>query len=177
MSSSQPPRALECAPAVIPQPEMVRPIFTHSGPGSASPCSRRRSWLDRLPEWAGLPDLLHGCDHLEGVFLAAGNPIGIQAPAKVVAGKECDQIRQRNDSFLGVFVEAIPVSNVLFRPEEIHGASGKGDVLEPLPEGDGYISDQPVRLGVLEDAVPGSHADRRSAIETGTIDLDRLSRK
>jgi hypothetical protein len=156
---------------------MARSIFTRSGPGSASPCSWWRSRLDRLPEGAGLPDLLHRCDHLEGVFPAAGNPIGVQAPAKVVAGKERDQISQRNDSLLGAFVEAIPVPNVLFLPEEIHGASSKGNVLESLPEGDGYISDQVVRLGVLDDAVPDSHADRRSAIETGTIDLNRLPRK
>ena len=88
------------------------------------------------------------------ILPAAGNPVGIQTPAEVVAGEQLDQIGQRDDSLFCARGEAVPVPNVLFRPEEIHRASGIGDVSEPLPEGNGHVSHQPIRLGVFDHPIP-----------------------
>jgi hypothetical protein len=66
---------------------------------------------------------------------------------------------------------------MLLRPEEVHGASGIGNILEPLPEGHSYIPDHTSRFSLQNNSVPDLHADGLSAVETRRIDLNRLSRK
>jgi len=64
-----------------------------------------------------------------------------------------------------------------FRPEEIHGASGVRQVVEPIPEGDRRISHYSFRLGFLDRSVPHFNPNLRAAIQTGRFDLHRFSWK
>ncbi len=66
---------------------------------------------------------------------------------------------------------------MFFRPEEIHGASGKGDVIAPLPEGDRHICHQSLGFALQDHSIPDFHTDGLPAIQTGRIDPDRLTRK
>jgi hypothetical protein len=66
---------------------------------------------------------------------------------------------------------------MLFRPEEIHGASGIREVVEPLPKRDGCISNQTFRFGPLEFTILHYHSDRRSTVKTRSIDLDTFAWK
>ncbi len=70
-----------------------------------------------------------------------------------------------------------PVSNMFFRPEEIHGASGKGYVRAPIPKGNCHIGHQPIGFAFQNNSVPYLHNDRFSAIQTRGIDPDRLVRE
>ena len=66
---------------------------------------------------------------------------------------------------------------MLFRPEDVHGASGIGDVVEPLGEWNSYVSYYPLRVGAKENAVSYLHMEWLPAIQTGGIYTDYLSRK
>ena len=66
---------------------------------------------------------------------------------------------------------------MLFRPEEIHGASGIGNIIEPLPERYGCIGYQTFWFGTLDRTIFHHHPHGRSAIKTRSIDLDCFSRK
>jgi hypothetical protein len=61
---------------------------------------------------------------------------------------------------------------MLFRPEEVHRASGIGSVFKPLPKGHSHIPHQTFRLGSKDLPVADLHPNRESTIETGSIDLD-----
>jgi len=77
-----------------------------------------------------------------------GKVIRVQAPAKKLAGKELDQVRQWNDAIFGGGIKADPVTKVFFRPEEVHGASGIADVFVPIPKWNGHVSHDAFRLGI-----------------------------
>jgi len=66
---------------------------------------------------------------------------------------------------------------MLFRPEEIHGASGIGEVFIPFPHGNSYISHQSFRFNAEENAVFDIHPHGQPAIQTGGIDPDGLPGK
>jgi hypothetical protein len=66
---------------------------------------------------------------------------------------------------------------VLFRPEEIHGASGIGYVFEPLPEGYGYIGQNLRGFDIEELTIPYFHPNRESTIQAGGFDLNGFSGK
>ena len=66
---------------------------------------------------------------------------------------------------------------MLFRPEEVHRASGIGSVFEPLPKGHRHIRHQAFGLGSEDFSVTDLHQDREPAIETGSIDLDCFPRE
>ena len=75
--------------------------------------------------------------------------ISIQAPAKLIAGKELNQNRQLNHSLFRVRFETHPIMNMLFRPEEVHGTSHKGEAVEPFPKADGCERHMPFRVDTL----------------------------
>ena len=60
---------------------------------------------------------------------------------------------------------------MLFRPEEIHGASGIRKIIKPIPEGNRYISHYAFRIAALDFAVLHFYPYRRTAIQAGRIDL------
>jgi len=66
---------------------------------------------------------------------------------------------------------------MLFRPEEVHSASGIGSVFKPLPKGNSHITHQTLRLGSKDLPVADLHPNQEPTIETGSIDLDCFSRK
>ena len=66
---------------------------------------------------------------------------------------------------------------MLFRPEEIHGTSGIGQIVEPIPKGNTRISHDTFRFSVQNNTVFHFHFDRRTAIQTGRIDLHGFTRK
>jgi hypothetical protein len=82
-----------------------------------------------------------------------------------------------DDPILGGRVELRPVTEVLFRPEERHGASGIAHIQAPLCQGNGNISDQTLRIGLQNDSVSDFDVDRITAIQTRGVDLDHFSRK
>jgi hypothetical protein len=115
--------------------------------------------------------------HLHHIFLHVGHIICVQASSEKVARKSFRHIKQRNDPFFGARFETAPFMNMLFRPEEIHGTSGIGQVFEPLPERDASICDQTFRFCSLYHPVFHFNFNRRSAVKTWSIDLDCFSRK
>jgi len=66
---------------------------------------------------------------------------------------------------------------VLFRPEEVHGTSGTGKVLEPLPEGHSHVSNDIFGLCFQENPISDFNLNRLSAIEARGIDANRFAGK
>jgi hypothetical protein len=66
---------------------------------------------------------------------------------------------------------------VFFRPEEVHGTSGTGKVLEPFPEGDSHIPDYVLGICAQNDSIADLHLDGFSAIEARGIDSNRFPGK
>jgi len=61
---------------------------------------------------------------------------------------------------------------MFFRPEEVHGASGKGYVIYPFPKGNGHVPNQSFGIAVQKYPVLDINADRLTTIETGRFDMD-----
>jgi hypothetical protein len=76
-----------------------------------------------------------------------------------------------------LFFETIPISYVLFRPKEIHCASGIREVVKPLPKRHRGVGHKTFGVGALQLTIFHFNFDRRSTIETRGIDLNDLSRK
>jgi len=89
-----------------------------------------------------------------------GNIIRVQASPEKVDGKSLRHIKQRNNPFFSARLESAPVVNMLFRPEEIHGASGIGSVFEPFSKRDARVCDQAFRFGTLHNPVLHFHPNR-----------------
>ena len=66
---------------------------------------------------------------------------------------------------------------MLFRPEEIHGTSGVREIVEPIPKGNGYIPHYAFRFSIPDYAILHFHSDRRTTIQTGSINPDCFSRE
>ena len=66
---------------------------------------------------------------------------------------------------------------MVFRPEEVHGASGIGWVFKPFPERHRDIRHQTFRLGSKDLPVSNLHSNREPTVETGSIDLNCFPRE
>jgi len=66
---------------------------------------------------------------------------------------------------------------MFFRPEEIHGTSGKREIAEPIPKTGRRIRHQAFRLSALYLTIFHLHTDRRPAIKAGRIDPNNVARK
>ena len=66
---------------------------------------------------------------------------------------------------------------MLFRPEEVHGASGIGNILRPPPIRYGHIPHKAFGFGTQDFPVADLHAYREATVKTGSIDLHRFTRK
>ena len=66
---------------------------------------------------------------------------------------------------------------MLFRPEEKHGASGIGDILEPISKRHWRIGYQAFGIGLLNIAIFHIDPDRLPTIKTGRIDPHTFSRE
>jgi hypothetical protein len=95
---------------------------------------------------------------------------------EVGSGKKLQQIRKWYNPFIRSLDKGGPVAKMLFRPEEIHGASGIGGIFKPFPEGHGDVSLVSRRFLVVEDlAVLKDDLKGLAAIETGKIHRHRLT--
>jgi len=104
-------------------------------------------------------------------------PIRVQAFAKIPTRKELHQIVQSYDSVFGPCIELRQISNVFFRPEEVHRTSGVRNVVEPLPERNLHIGGQAIRLRVKHYSITNFHFNVESAIQTWAIYTHRFSWK
>jgi hypothetical protein len=111
-----------------------------------------------LPEWPGLSDFLEGGQYLMEVFPAAGKPIVVKTPAKEFPWEKFEQVLERDDSFSGRGVKLRPIPYMLFRPEEIHGASGVRPVFRPFSQRDCNITHYFRRFDSYE--IPIAHFHR-----------------
>jgi len=128
-----------------------------------------------FPEGPCFADLLQGLDHLRGVFKHVRNVIRIQAATEIRPRKKFHHIRERRNAFIAAGGKRSPVANMLFRPEEIHRASGMSHVFKPFPERDGHVSRQSRSFAVEKLSVADGDAERLAAIEAGKIDADRFT--
>ena len=61
---------------------------------------------------------------------------------------------------------------MLFRPEELHEASGIGSVQIPITKGQRAVGDDTAGVAIFDDPVLDLHPHGRTAIETRSIDLN-----
>ena len=86
----------------------------------------------RLPE---ITQCLKSPDQLHHIFTHVGNIILIHAPLEQITRENIRHVLKGNDSTFGFRLESTEVMYMLFRPEEVHGTSGVGHIIPPLPEG------------------------------------------
>jgi hypothetical protein len=101
----------------------------------------------------------------------------IHASGKVRTRKQRDHIRQWDNAFVSAIDKRGPTADVFFRPEEIHGASGIADILEPLPKGHRYVGHEARSLFIEESAVLEDDLEGFTAVETGKIHRHGFSRE
>jgi hypothetical protein len=133
--------------------------------------------LGPFPEGTGFADFLHDLDHLFSIFEHVGDIILIHAPFEVGPGEKLDHIGQGCDSFLAAFGKGIPMANMLFRPEEVHGASGVSWIFKPFPKRNRDIGHVSRGVFIQYFAVSEHHSEWFTAIETRKIYGYRLARK
>ena len=63
---------------------------------------------------------------------------------------------------------------MLFRPEEVHGASGVREVVEPLPERNRYVGGHAIGVHAKDRPVTNFYANGESTIEAWTIYTDHF---
>jgi hypothetical protein len=95
------------------------------------------------------------------------NVILVHAPFEVGLGEKLDHIGQRRDSFVAPFGKGIPAANMLFRPEEVHGASGVSRIFKLFPKRNSDVGRVSRGVFVQYFAVPQDHAEWFAAIEAG----------
>jgi hypothetical protein len=74
------------------------------------------------------------------------NVIRIHSFGKKFCRKQLNQVRQLYHASFGADLKTAPIPNMLFRPEEIHGASGEREVTEPFLKGDRGIGQDSFRF-------------------------------
>ncbi len=131
----------------------------------------------RQPERAFFPDFSQSRYKAAHVFLPPGEIIRLHTFAEKVNREPSNEISQGDQATLLLGIVIGPIMKMLFRPEVVHGTSGKGKVLHPLHKRYGYVSNNPLGFGFLELSVFDSDPDRFTAIQTGRIYLNRLTRK
>jgi hypothetical protein len=105
-----------------------------------------------------------------------GMIVFIPTPPEVGSGKKLQQIMKGYNPFICSLDKGGPVAKMLFRPEEIHGASGIGGIFKPFPERHGDVSLVSCRFLVVEDlTVLKYDLEGLAAIETGKIHRHRLT--
>lgn len=95
----------------------------------------------------------------------------------MLARKEPVQVGNRNDSIFGGWIETNPIANVLFRPEEVHSASGIAYIIVPLTERNGHISYKAFRIDIQYLTVSHLHMDRHATVHANGIDPNCFPRK
>jgi hypothetical protein len=129
----------------------------------------------QLPEGARLPELRQGAKPRREELRQAKDVVRLQALAEQVNPEQGGVVPERHDAVGAVGVEQGPVSNVLFRPEEVHEASGPRDVLAPARERHIDVTNDGRRRSFQDLPVPHPHLYRLIAVQAGAVDLDLLA--
>ncbi len=129
------------------------------------------------PELAGFTHSDKRCDPFLQVFSTSGHPIRIKTLAEIAPGEEFQQIFKRYYSFLSTFFELRPTVNMIFRPEEIHCASGIRNVVPPFPQRNRHIGGDAFRIGMKYSPVSNLYGNGESAVQTWAIDANSLTWK
>jgi hypothetical protein len=105
-----------------------------------------------------------------------GDIILIHPPLEIGTRKKLHHVRKRCNSFFGSSYKGGPVANMLFRPEEIHGASGKTCVFKPFPERHRDIGHESTGFLIIQNlSVLDNNPERVTAIQAGGFYRHRLS--
>ena len=124
-----------------------------------------------------LPHLNQLIDESTPVLSIMGDIVRIQTSAEKINGEPRDKISQRDDPAFFFFIKTSPVSQMFFRPEEMHRTSGEGHVFHPFQDRNRHVAYQSSGISVLEFAILHCHLNRFAAIETDRIDLDCFTRE
>ncbi len=89
-------------------------------------------------------------DETASILQTTGKIIRVQAPGKKITRKKFSHSRQFNDPFFSTRFETAPVTNVLSRPEEVHGTSAIRPVFGPFPKRNRGVPHQTFRFGTLD---------------------------
>jgi hypothetical protein len=128
-------------------------------------CAEREMlWLRFLPERTGLADFLEYCEHVGSIVESFGEIIRVRALPEIIDGKKLERVSQGHDAVVCGRIKMSIVPNVLFRPEEVHGASGIAEVLVPPPERNSHISHNGIRLDYPEMAILNFQMNGQTAI-------------
>jgi len=122
-----------------------------SFPSSAGSLRRVASLVSLLWSPPKLPCFTYfdeGCDQFLPVFSTSRHIIWVETLAEISHREEFHQIGKRYYPFVSTFFELCPTMDMIFRPEEIHCASGIGEVVIPTPERNRYISCDACRIGM-----------------------------
>ena len=128
--------------------------------------------ISRNPERAGFSDVPKRLHESTDILLHVRDVVGLHALTEEVAREHFEQVVHGDDARLGFGFELFPVSEMFFRPEEVHGASGEARVLHPLEERHRYVPNDAVGLFLCNLAVLYFHVDGLAAIEAGRVDID-----
>jgi hypothetical protein len=82
-----------------------------------------------------------------------GDIILIHTAFEIGSGEKFDHVRQRCYAFVTIYNKGSPIANMLFRPEEVHGASGIPNVFKPFPKWDGDVGHIFRSIVIKNDAV------------------------
>ena len=96
--------------------------------------------------------------------------IGREALAEHWESKEGGKLRDGPDAVLACRIKKHPSPHVLFRPEEVHLASGTRDILAPTPVRNVRVANRVGRVHGEQLAVSHPRPDRLTAVETRTVD-------
>ena len=131
----------------------------------------------RQPERAFFSDFSQSRRKAAHVFLPPGEIVRLQSFTEKVTGERFNEISQGNQAALFLGIVTGPMMKMFFRPEEVHGTSGKREALHPLQKRHGYMTNDPLGFGFLKLSVFDLDPDRFAAIQTGRIYLNCLTRK
>ena len=110
--------------------------------------NRQISHVWRQPEGPCFPYFFQGRKKFCKVFTLSDKIVGIKASFKKLNGKQFVQPFQGYNSIPGFRVKPGPVCQVFFRPEEMHGTSGKWHFGHPFGKGNRYMPHNAVGVGV-----------------------------
>ena len=93
--------------------------------------SPRDGQRSHSPEGTRFAQFGDGREEFACIGATARGVIGFKPFFEHIKREKPDQVRKRDDALFRGSIEPGPVSDVLFRPEEVHGASGIGKALKP----------------------------------------------
>jgi hypothetical protein len=136
-----------------------------------------RSNTLRRPESPGLGNFSQIAQKFPQVVAATRHVIRVRPSPEHIPGEDPGYCLQGQYALGRGGIEPGPVADVLFRPEEVHGASGKGQARQPLGEGHRHVSHDTCRFGFGYRAILHGHLQRFAAVQAGGVNLHGMPRK